>query len=268
MSEAVLASCQALSLFICRGIKKSLDCERLARTGTILLSAKVHFGSGLLKDLVGLIIEKQKSDGGWVDIEETIWAIALLRESSTNQSCYKKGLAWLCDQKVNNLGWGRSNRDEPRIPYTSWVAYLVPEVVEIETLQWLESTCAKELRVNLLLSYKIALPLMAFHKHDYSLQNPDMLNDLVMCLIKSQNEDGGFAPWKGHPCGSDPWCTGIAVLGLLSYSNEVPRQVFELARDWFIRNQLPSGFWPYHYIDEGSAIAYWALKELLIYLKE
>lgn len=76
-----------------------------------------------------------------------------------------------------------------------------------------------------------------------------------------------FGPWRDHPCGSDPWCTSVAVLGLLTLADLIPGFVLERSLDWLQKNQLPSGMWAYHYIDEGTAMAYWALKELLIYFK-
>ena len=85
-------------------------------------------------------------------------------------------------------------------------------------------------------------------------------------LAPFQNDDGGFGPWKNHPVGSDPWSTGIVLLGLLSYPGLVKKEVIERAVSWLDENQLPNGLWAYHYIEEGSAYAYWGLVEALKYL--
>ena len=93
-----------------------------------------------------------------------------------------------------------------------------------------------------------------------------LINETYSFLASEQNDDGGFGPWKDHPIGSDPWSTGIVLVGLLSYPELVKKEVIEKAVNWLAETQLPNGLWPYHYIEEGSAYAFWGLVEALKYL--
>jgi prenyltransferase beta subunit len=234
--------------------------------GTVLCDGQKHPENHLLTKLADYICQLQNVDGGWVDVEETAWAIAFLKKMTVSyQPSVEKGLKWLDQQRTSYGCWGRNSRDKPRIPYTSWVIVLIPELASIEDLKWLELECGREINTDPLLSYKIALPLIAFDRCKYSLSNEELISALVSFLVKSQNDDGGFAPWRGHPCGSDPWCTAVAVLGLLTNLESIPGLVLAGAFNWFESNQLPDGIWPYHYIDEGTALAYWALKDLTAY---
>ena len=80
-------------------------------------------------------------------------------------------------------------------------------------------------------------------------------------LHHEANPDGGFGPWKGHPIGSDPWSTGICLVGLCRFPDYADKGVIQGAVEWLLRTQLPSGYWPYHFLDEGTAYAYWGLSE-------
>ncbi|MCL5982398.1 MAG: hypothetical protein M1571_07825 [Firmicutes bacterium] len=266
MADALLAASQALIYFLNQGIGKCLDSERLARVGVVLLNSNKSSKEPIFIKLADYLTESQQPDGGWVDIEETAWSLAYLRKMP--EVCWEssqKGLEWLASQKRPGGGWGKNNRDKPRIPHTSWVALLLPELVSLETLQWLENECRHETSQQPLLTYKIALPLRAFYENRSCPE--ENIWGLISLLLASQNEDGGFAPWRGHPGGSDPWCTAVAVLGLLPWTGLVPREVMHKALKWLRVSQLPNGMWPYHYIEEGTAIAYWALNELSL-LKE
>jgi hypothetical protein len=46
------------------------------------------------------------------------------------------------------------------------------------------------------------------------------------------------------------------------------RDVIEDAVRWLVGAQLPSGYWRYHYIDEGTAYAYWGLSEAISLLED
>ena len=85
-------------------------------------------------------------------------------------------------------------------------------------------------------------------------------------MSDEQNPDGGFAPWKGHPIGSEPWSTGVCLLGLTSYPDLVEIPVITNTLQWLEKNQLFNGLWPCHYIEEGSAYCYWGAVEALKYL--
>ena len=268
MAEALSIALTVLTTFLRKGLDKQFDSERLAKVGLALLENQVFYKEILYTRLVKYLSCTQRNDGGWVDVEETAWSTAYLRKFfGEYEGPLNKGLNWLAEQRISGAGWGRNNRDAPRIPYTSWVAILCPELIDKEVLKWLEKACNDEIKLETNLTYKIALPILAFSKHKYSAQDPELINSLLTYLISSQNEDGGFAPWREHPCGSDPWCTSVAVLGLLANADKVQEVVLKRTLDWLLKNQLPNGMWPYHYIDEGTALAYWALKELLIYFK-
>ncbi|MGO8714960.1 MAG: prenyltransferase/squalene oxidase repeat-containing protein [Smithella sp.] len=181
--------------------------------------------------------------------------------------CVDKGCAWLRSRQHADGGWGESGRDQSRIPHTAWVGILVPEVTTQRGLLWLEQKSAREASQEPSLTYKLALPLLALSKNAHSFRGESSVVGLLDALAASQEDDGGFAPWRGHPCGGDPWCTGVASLALLSFETAVEESVFDEALDWILSRQLANGLWPYHYIDEGSALAYRALAELLRWRK-
>jgi hypothetical protein len=268
LAEALSSASIALLTFLKQGLDKQLDPERLVKVGIVLFDKQLFYKDQLFTHLIEYLYYKQHPDGGWVDVEETVWSVAYLHKMPGKyQDSINRGLNWLASQRLPGAGWGRNNRDEPRIPYTSWVAIIVPELIDNDVLFWLEKACLEELKSETKLSYKLALPLLAFSKHKYMPQNPELINSLTSYLVSSQNNDGGFGPWRDHPCGSDPWCTSVAALGLLTQADSIPSVVLERSLGWLQKNQLPNGMWPYHYIDEGTAMAYWALKELLIYFK-
>lgn len=268
MADALPGSAKYLITFLKHGLDKRLDPERLAKVGAVLYSKQEAAENKLFTEVADFLCQSQNIDGGWVDVEETAWAIAFLKNMPLYyKTSIEKGLKWLVQQRTSCGGWGRSNRDKPRIPYTSWVIVLIPEIASKEDYIWLEQECSREKNTDPLLSYKIAMPLIAFDRCKNSLNKKEFVKSLVPFLVKSQNYDGGFAPWRGHPCGSDPWCTSVAVLGLLTNPELVHHSVLTGAFNWLESNQLPNGAWPYHYIDEGTALAYWAIKELSAYYK-
>lgn len=268
MADALLRASAFLVNFLKHGLDNRIDSERISRVGIVVFDKKFFFRDPLFIRIAKYFCKLQLQDGGWVDIEETAWSVAFLRKMPGEyEDSLTKGVNWLASQKLQGSGWGRNDRDVPRIPYTSWVAILVPELIDNEVLFWLEKACLEELKSEPKLSYKLALPLLAFSKHNYITHDPEVISSLTSCLISAQNDDGGFGPWREHPCGSDPWCTSVAALGLLAQADSIPDVVLERSLEWLQKNQLPNGMWAYHYIDEGSALAYWALKELLIYFK-
>ena len=83
----------------------------------------------------------------------------------------------------------------------------------------------------------------------------ELVAQTIAHLAQDQNSDGGFAPWKGHPIGSDPWSTGVVLWGLSRWVDQVDHAVLEKALNWLQETQLPSGYWPYHYLDDGTSLA-------------
>ncbi len=213
----------------------------------------------------------RQSDRGWADVVETTWAIACMDELGTWGAHpieqRHESLAWLKNERGSDGAWGRSSRDMPRIPVTGWVLTLLPELADEKSLFWLESEWKKDLNSETKLTYKGALTLMAFAATKANPKDESLLPETVEYLMSEQNEDGGFAPWKGHPVGSEPWSTGIDLLGLTAFPDLVKPEVVERTLDWLGRNQLPNGLWPCHYIEEGSAYCYWGAVEGMKYLK-
>ncbi len=220
--------------------------------------------------LADFVLLQQQTDGGWSDVLETAWALAFLDGKLSTGKLdeeYNKGVAWLERGKTIHGAWGRTSRDMPRIPVTGWVLTLLPELADEKSLSWLESEWKKDLSSETKLTYKGALTLMAFAATKANPKDASLIPETVEYLMSEQNEDGGFAPWKGHPVGSEPWSTGIDLLGLTAFPDLVKPEVVERTLEWLGRNQLPNGLWPCHYIEEGSAYCYWGAVEGMKYLK-
>ncbi len=215
------------------------------------------------------LITAQQSDGGWSDVEETVWCTKLLGScGKTHIDHYNKGMGWLTSMQHSIGGWGLTSRDMPRIPITSLVLTLMPQLATEPAFSWLENQWMKDFNVDVRLTYKGGFTLIAFGRNSIQPQNPYLIKQTLNYLANEQNDDGGFGPWKNHPIGSDPWSTGVILVGLTSYPDLVDKVVVERAVEWLYNNQLPSGYWRYHFIDEGSAYAYWGLTEALKYLGE
>ena len=220
--------------------------------------------------LADFVLLQQQTDGGWSDVLETAWAISLIKSETVKLHeavTYQRGIHWMGIEKASCGAWGRSSRDMPRIPVTGWVLTLLPELADEKSLSWLEKEWKKDLNSETKLTYKGALTLMAFAATKANPKDASLIPETVEYLMSEQNEDGGFAPWKGHPVGSEPWSTGIDLLGLTAFPDLVRPEVVENALDWLGRNQLSNGLWPCHYIEEGSAYCYWGAVEGMKYLK-
>ncbi len=240
---------------------------RIARVGTFLLFAGSDPNNPITSQCRKVICHTQQPDGGWADTEETMWSLAFLKGVGfCQQEDYKKGLRWLHSQRHPDGGWGRTIRDKPRIPISGLLLHLLPEVSDLKATDWLKSEWRKDLQDSARLTYKGAFFLLGLSASEVSIDNCSLIEETYSFLFYEQNDDGGFGPWKDHPIGSDPWSTGIVLLGLLSYPDLVKREVIEKAVNWLAETQLPNGLWAYHYIEEGSAYAYWGLVEALKYL--
>lgn len=212
------------------------------------------------------IRKNQHSDGGWINVPETILLSVLCRYRSTLHDCYVAALSWLRSVRKADGGWGRTSRDISRIPVTGLLLHLLPELSDQKAVNWLKDEWRKDLQGDTRLTYKGGFFLMGLSASGVTIDDCPLIKETYFYLFDEQNEDGGFGPWKDHPIGSDPWSTGIVLLGLLSYPALVKRDVIEKAVNWLAENQLPNGLWPYHYIEEGSAYAYWGLVEALKFL--
>jgi len=213
------------------------------------------------------IRESQHSDGGWCNVNETVLLSAICRSRSSTKGYYLAALNWLRKIRHEDAGWGVTNRDISRIPVTGLLLHLLPELSGPKAINWLKSEWRKDFSSDTKLSYKGAFFLLGLKASGVSVNDCPLISETYSFLKNEQNDDGGFGPWRDHPIGSEPWSTGVVLLGLLAYPELTKRKVIEDAVGWLAKNQLPNGLWPYHYIDEGSAYAYWGLVEALKYLK-
>lgn len=251
------------------GLDKNLELIRIARIGTCLLLTGGHQNNPVIVKSANSILGVQQKDGGWIDAEETIWCLAFFeRLGWATKKCFESGLTWLKSQRHHGGGWGLTARDISRIPVTGLLLYLLPELSDPKAVSWLANEWKKDFEGNTKLTYKGAFFLLGLSACGVSLDDCSLIKDTYSFLHDEQNEDGGFGPWKDHPIGSDPWSTGIVLLGLLSSPDLVKREVIERAINWLAKNQLPNGLWAYHYIEEGSAYAYWGLVQALKYLSK
>jgi len=242
-------------------LSKEIELTRICRIAVLLKESGVDSDNILFHKLVKKCTDMQRSDGGWTDVIETMWCATLLNIFSGFSDCVEKALKWLRNQSCNDGGWGKSKRDFGRIPVTGLLLYLLPQLSSNDDLKWLENKWYQEQKLEPCLTYKAAFTLMAFSKNNYKPGNHDLISKTVCLLIDQQNDDGGWGPWKGHPVGSDPWCTGISIVGLLQYPDKISSKVLWKALKWLKEKQLPNGLWPYHYIEDGSI---WALYSLVM----
>ena len=242
---------------------------RIARVGTCLLFTGFNPNNPITSQCTKVICNTQQSDGGWADNEETMWSLAFLKSVGfRQQEDYKKGLRWLNGQRHPDGGWGRTNRDISRIPVTGLLLHLLPELSDQKAVNWLKNEWRKDLQGDTRLTYKGGFFLLGLSASDVAIDDCPLIKETYSYIFDEQNENGGFGPWKDHPIGSDPWSTGIVLLGLVFYPELIKREVIEKAVNWLAENQLPNGLWPCHYIEEGSAYAYWGLVEALKYLSK
>ncbi|MDP2183072.1 MAG: terpene cyclase/mutase family protein [Actinomycetota bacterium] len=139
-------------------------------------------------------------------------------------------------------------------------ALLCDAVVTSPRVEVLRRLWEQDLASQVRLTYKGGFVLLAAGAaHAASL---DQVSGLTISFLREQqNDDGGFGPWRNHPIGSDPWSTGVVLAGLCSLPEILDRRMVERAVRWLSACQLDSGYWAYHFIDEGTAYAYWGLSE-------
>jgi len=227
-------------------LSKEIELTRICRIAVLLKESGVNSDNILFHKLVKKCTDMQRSDGGWTDVIETMWCATLLNIFSEFSDCVEKAHKWLRNQSCNDGGWGKSKRDSARIPVTGLLLYLLPQLSSDKDLKWLEHKWNQEHKLKPCLTYKAAFTLMAFSKNNYKPGNHDLISKTVCWLIDQQNDDGGWGPWKGHPVGSDPFCTGISIVGLLQYPDKISSKVLWKALKWLKEKQLPNGLWPYH----------------------
>lgn len=268
LANRIIVATNSLTNFLTNALKTKIEIRRVSLCYISLDRGGVSIGNSLKEQLCEYTLDNQQSDGGWIDAEETLLAIkSLSMLNKIYQTQIDKGEKWLLSQRNPDGGWGKTNRDISRIPITGLLLYLLPELSDPKAINWLKSEWRKDFSSDTKLTYKGAFFLLGLKASGISVNDCPLISETYSFLKNEQNDGGGFGPWRDHPIGSDPWSTGVVLLGLLAYPELTKRKVIENAIGWLAKNQLPNGLWPYHYIDEGAAYAYWGLVEALKYLK-
>ena len=258
-----------LAHFLHSGLQQRLEPIRLARAGYALLAAGCSTRGTFPGDsLPSYLIVTQRKDGGWTDVEETLWCLGYLAVFGEKyEAQLDNGEKWLATIRLPCGAWGKSERDHPRIPLTALTSVLVPEVVDSSALKWLANQWEADLASPTQLTYKGAFYLLT-QTHSKASRDDELVIRTITHLSEEQEDNGGFGPWKGHPVGSDPWSTGVVLWGLSRVGELIPRHVVERALLWLESRQLPNGLWPYHYLDDGAAMALAGVSSILPLLSE
>jgi hypothetical protein len=238
---------------------KGIELERVCRVAVLLCQSGLNQNNSIFKLLAKRCASEQKSDGGWLGVVDTMWCASFLEVYGDYPESVKSALTWLTEQRHDDGIWGQTERDIGRITVTGQMLYFLPQLASKSSLKWLEKKWRQELEIDPGLTYKGAFTLMAFKRNNYQPTDSQLIFQTIQWLAAQQNNDFGWGPWKGHSAGSDPWCTGITMDGLLLYPNKVPQKVLGTGLEWLKEKQLPNGLWPYHYIEEGSSWALYAL---------
>ncbi len=259
IETAIQRSVISLSQIVSDFLRKGIELTRVCRLAVLLKESGINPNAVLYRKLAQKCIDVQRDDGGWTDVVETMWCTSFLDFFENFSDSVEKALEWLRSQRHSDEGWGKSRRDSARIPVTGLLLYLLPKLSSNQDCKWLENKWYQERETEPCLTYKAAFTMMAFRQSGYHPENQDLIAKTTHWLCSQQNDDRGWGPWKEHSVGSDPWCTGISMVGLLQYADEVPQKVLCDGLEWLKEKQLPNGLWPYHYIDDGSSWALYAL---------
>jgi len=264
MIEAVARASSGLAHFMHIGLQQRLEPVRLARAGYALLKSGCSVeGSFPGDELASYLILAQRGDGGWADIEETLWSLGYLAAfGERSEKEMVNGQKWLESVQLPCGAWGKSERDQPRISVTTLASVFTPELVNTAALKWLANQWEADMDSPTQLTYKGAFYLLT-QAHSQASFAQELTDRTISYLSGEQEDDGGFGPWKGHPAGSDPWSTGVVLWGLSRVGELIPRHTVERALSWLESRQLPNGLWPYHYLDDGAAMALIGISSVL-----
>lgn len=243
--------------------RKGIEISRITKTSALLLLSGLS-RRDINPEIITRCLDSQKSDGGFVGNTDTIWACKLLEYYPEFREQRRAAIRWLTGNNGAEPGFGRSKRDMHRIPVTGLALYLLPELGDPETLNWLAGLWMSERNS---LTYKAAYTLLAFRQCGFQREKPELARETVDWLISQQQSSGGFAPWRDHPVGENVYCTAIAMLGIMSDCDCSHTDVIARARAYLCATQLRSGIWPYHEIEDGSAWGLYALTQAELYLE-
>lgn len=246
--------------------RKNLELKRITKTASLLLMCGLTPNS-IPDNIICRCLKEQQPDGGWINVVDTIWNTFFLK--ILNHKRYaeniKCAIKYLNEQQNTDGLWGRSKRDISRIPVSGLLFYLLPELASKPKLRLFESLWVSEINS---LTYKAAYVLMAFKANHYSPLTNHLVENTIFWLSSNQRDDGGFAPWKNHPVESNVYCTALSSIGLLQYPELVDKRVFINAAKWLKTNQLESGIWQFHEIEDGASWGILALHQLSKLLKD
>ena len=267
MTEIIERASNGLAYYLHSGLQQTLEPLRLARAGYALLTSGCSIKGTFPGDnLSSYVTKAQHVDGGWADVEEALWCLGYLSAFGKRYDTeLDNGQKWVASVRLPCGAWGESERDQPRIPVTALISVLVPEVVDSSALKWLANQWEADLASSTQLTYKGAFFLLA-QIHSRASSDKELINRTIAYLSGEQEEDGSFGPWKGHPVGSDPWSTGVVLWGLSGVGELIPKHTIELALSWLKSRQIPNGLWPYHYLDDGTAMALIGISSVLPFL--
>ena len=139
METAIRRGIDSLSQVVKEFLIKDIELLRVCRTSVLLKESGVIFNDSLYHELAEKCIKKQRIDGGWTDVEETIWCTSFLNFNNEYSPSVDKALKWLIGQKHKDSGWGKSERDTARIPVTALLLYFLPQISSVKDFKWLEN---------------------------------------------------------------------------------------------------------------------------------
>lgn len=238
-------------------LNRGLPLRRILLVASLLKHCRVDIPEK--GGLIERILKEQKADGGWVDCEDTAWAVYYLSDVTECETQVASGLEWLLTERCGKLGWGFCKRDQPCIPITGQILHFLPAIpCSVEASSWLEKEWRKDLLSPINLNYKAAFYLLAYiSMRDRCSLSETLFFETIDYLICEQRENGSWGPWKCHPAPSECFITGICLGALaLSRSVVVREQIIPTLNrgiEWIAGSQLKNGLFPTHYIEEGSA---------------
>lgn len=253
----------ALQSLLRQLLSNRIEMLRPCRTACLMILGGMSPNS-VPDELTEQILREQRKDGGWVGPDDTLWAILYLKlVQYADVERIQRAVEFLRNTRSDEYGWGRSERDIPRIPVTGRILFFMPELCTgpyVDGLIRLWNTERNSL------TYKASFTLAALHTANVAAEHGSLVSETIEWLASQQNEDGGFSPWKGHPVGSDIFCTAIASLGLTMYPTDVSESVLCRSLLWMKESQLGNGLWAYHQIEDGSAWGFYAIRKIMAVL--
>ena len=244
--------------------RKNIEISRITKTCALLLMSGLS-RSDISEDIIDRCLHSQRPDGGFIGNTDTIWNIKLLEFFPEYKAQREAAIHWLLQENGSEPGYGRSKRDMHRIPVTGLALFMVPELANKKTLEWLEDTWISEINS---LTYKAAYTVLAFYQCKvYPVKQRTLLCDTIEWLISQQQDSGGFAPWLNHPVGENVYCTSVAMLGIMSDNSSKHYTTIRRAYHYLCMTQLKTGIWPYHEIEDGASWGLLALTQAEAYLR-